>query len=182
LFGPRANSAKIVGFVSPASSRNICCADTPWMGDVMLAAGREGLRICEAKNGHERVVVLTPDLMPKSLRGLRAWIWMRDLADAAPTIPLFRSNRGTRVSYDALHYQWVQVCEAAHLVDTIDEKRVLRCTLHRLRHTVGSTLITQYPEQIVSRMLGHRDPRSTRRYAEVTEEQVRVALAQKRRK
>ena len=35
---------------------------------------------------------------------------------------------------------------------------------------------------IASRVLGHRDHRSTRRYTEVTEEQVRLALAHKRRK
>ncbi len=25
---------------------------------------------------------------------------------------LFRSNRGTRVSYDAVHYQWPKLCAA----------------------------------------------------------------------
>jgi integrase/recombinase XerD len=150
------------------------------VGDVILEAGREGLRICEAKNNAERTVVLTPDIMPKTIRGLRAWL--RALGpSAAPYMPLFRSNRGTRVSYDALHYRWVQVCQAAGLVDQIDGRDQPRYTIHQLRHTVGSTLITQYPEQIVSRMLGHRDPRSTRRYAEVTELQVRAALAERRR-
>ena len=40
-------------------------------------------------------------------------------------------------------------------------------------------LIRPYLEQIVGQMLSHRDPRSTRRYAEMTEEQVRSALAQR---
>ena len=56
-----------------------------------------------------------------------------------------------------------------------------RSTLHQLRHTVASELIKVYPEHIVSRVLGHRDPRSTRRYAEVNEDQVRAVLAGKRR-
>jgi len=87
---------------------------------------------------------------------------------------------GTRISYDTLHYRWAQICAAAGLVDEVEGKQLPRYTIHQLRHTVGSTLITQYPEQIVSRMLGHRDPRSTRRYAEVTEMQVRAALAERR--
>lgn len=151
------------------------------IGDVTLDSGREGLHVREAKNGIDRTVVLTPDVMPKSLRGLRAWL--RQIGEnPAPHIPLFRSNRGTRVSYDALHYRWLQICSAANLVDLVDGKEQPRYTIHQLRHTVGSTLIGHYPEQIVSRMLGHRDPRSTRRYAEVNEDQVRAALSGKYRR
>jgi integrase/recombinase XerD len=150
------------------------------MDDVTLDAGREGLHVREAKNGVDRTVVLTPDMMPKSLRGLRAWL--RQLGDtAAPHMPLFLSNRSTRVSYDALHYQWLQTCKAANLIDHVDGKPQARYTIHQLRHTVGSTLITHYPEHIVSRILGHRDPRSTRRYAEVNEDHVRAALSRKQR-
>jgi integrase/recombinase XerD len=149
------------------------------VGDVILDVGREGLRVREAKNNRDRMVVLDSDQMKRSLRLLRAWL--RDLGgQTAPTMPLFRSNRGTRVSYDALHYQWVKVCQTANLVNVVDAQEQPRYTIHQLRHTVGSTLIRELPEQIVSRILGHRDPRSTRRYAEVTEEQVRLALAQKR--
>jgi integrase/recombinase XerD len=95
-------------------------------------------------------------------------------------MPLFRSNRGTRVTYDALHYQWAKVCQAADLIDVVDGREQPRYTIHQLRHTLSSNLIRELPEQIVSRVLGHRDPRSTRRYAEVNEEQVRVALAERR--
>jgi integrase len=52
----------------------------------------------------------------------------------------FRSNRGTTVSYNALHYQWAQVCAAAGLMQ--DDGRP-RYTLHQLRHTRGSDLIAQ---------------------------------------
>jgi integrase/recombinase XerD len=66
------------------------------VGDVVLDPGREGLRVREAKNNRERVVVLDPDLMKRSLRLLRSWL--RDLGSKAALItPLFRSNRGTRV-------------------------------------------------------------------------------------
>jgi integrase/recombinase XerD len=150
------------------------------VGDVTLEAGREGLHVSEAKNGVDRTVVLTPDVMPKSLRGLRAWL--RRLGDHPPlSMPLFRSNRSTRVSYDALHYRWIKACKAANLIAVVDGKEQPFYTIHQLRHTVGSTLIAQYPEHIVSRMLGHRDPRSTRRYAEVNEDKVRAALTSKHR-
>lgn len=147
------------------------------IGDVTLDAGREGLRVTEAKNNTERVVVLTPDVMPKTLRGLRAL--MRTMGNLPPTTPLFHSNRGTRVSYNTVHYRWGQICAKAGLVAMVNGTQQPRYTIHQLRHTIGSTLIAHYPEQIVSRMLGHRDPRSTRRYAEVTEQQVRAALARK---
>lgn len=150
------------------------------VGDVCLDNGREGLHVREAKNNTERTVVLSPDVMPRSIRGLRAHL--RSLgSNATPNIPLFRSNRGTRTSYDTLHYQWMLLCRTAKLVDITDGKEQPRYTLHQLRHTVGTALIADYPEQIVSRMLGHRDPRSTRRYAEVNDDQVRTALARKKR-
>jgi integrase/recombinase XerD len=148
------------------------------VGDVILDRGREGLLIREAKNNHQRMVVLTADVMPKTVSGLRAFL--RAFGnDATPGLPLFCSNRGTRVAYDTLHYQWVQLCMAANLVDQLNGEARHRYTIHQLRHTVASELIKAYPEHIVSRMLGHRDPRSTRRYAEVNEDQVRAVLAGK---
>ncbi len=45
-------------------------------------------------------------------------MYRKDLAAAAPIYtPLLRSNRGTRLSYDALHYQWAQACASAGLAD-----------------------------------------------------------------
>jgi integrase len=150
------------------------------VGDVILDRGHEGLLVREAKNNHQRIVVLTSDVTPKTLSGLRTWL--RELGHhAPPALPLFCSNRGTRVAYDTLHYQWVQLCKAAHLMDWVNSEERHRYTLHQLRHTVASELIKVYPEYIVSRVLGRRDPRSTRRYAEVNEDQVRAVLAGKRR-
>ena len=134
----------------------------------------------EPKNNQQRIVVLTSDAMPKTLAGLR--LWLRDLGpDVPPTMPLFCSNRGTRIHYDTLHYRWVELCKAANLVDIVEGDQRHRYTIHQLRHTIASELIKVYPEHIVSRMLGHRDPRSTRRYAEVNEDQIRAALVSKRR-
>jgi site-specific recombinase XerD len=136
------------------------------VGDVVLEPGREVLLVQDSKSGTKRMVVLTPDAMPRSLRGLRSW--MRDLGDdVQPDMPLFHSSRGTRASYDTLHRRWVQVCKQARLVDLENGREVPRYTLHHLRHTAAAELIAFYPEQVVRRILGHRDPRSTRRYAEI---------------
>lgn len=151
------------------------------VGDVTLERGREGLLVREPKNNHQRVVILTSAMMPKTVSGLR--IWLRTLGgNAAETLPLFYSNRGTRVAYDTMHYQWVQLCKAAKLVEQTDGAARHRYTMQQLRHTVASELIRVYPEHSVSRLLGHRDPRSTRRYAKVTEEQVRAALPSRRQR
>lgn len=148
------------------------------IGDVTLDAGREGLQVSEAKNGVERVVVLGPEATPRSIRGLRAHV--KQLKGQPPHAPLFRSNRGTRISYDALHYQWSRVCESA---DILDETGKPRYTLHQLRHTRGTELIEQGQRmEIVQRVLGHRDPRSTQGYADLNEAQVRAALEQNKRR
>jgi integrase/recombinase XerD len=143
------------------------------LGDVTLEAGREGLRVREAKNKSERIVTLGPNSTPKSLRGLRAHL--RDRSSELPlTTPLFSSNRGTRVSYAAAQYQWAQLCTKAGLVEA---DGALRYTLHQLRHTRGTELVEEgKPLEIVQRVLGHRDIRSTQGYADLSEAQVRAAL------
>lgn len=147
------------------------------LGDVSLAAGREGLRVRDPKNGTERVVVLGPTATPRGMRLLR--VQLKTLAGQPGHVPLTRSPRGTRVSYDALHYQWHQVCARAQLIDATGTPRY---TLHQLRHTRGSELVEQgQPMAIVQRVLGHRDPRSTQGYAALHDDQVRAALAQEGR-
>jgi site-specific recombinase XerD len=142
-------------------------------GDVILEAGREALRVREPKNGVERTVILGPTATPHTLRGLRATRRALGHAPAEYDI-LFRSNRGTRVSYDAVHYQWAKLCKVGGLVDTDGAPRY---TPHQLRHTRGSELIAQGQRvEIVQRVLGHRDIRSTLGYAELQETQVRAAL------
>jgi integrase/recombinase XerD len=137
------------------------------IGDVILEVGREVLLVRDSKNGDKRMVVLTPDAMPRSLRGLRSWLRDIGAEDLPPHTPLFRSSRGKRASYDTLHRRWVQLCKEANLVDIVDGREVPRYTLHHLRHTAAAELIAAYPEQVVRRILGHRDPRSTRRYVEI---------------
>jgi integrase/recombinase XerD len=143
------------------------------VGDVLLETGREGLRVRESKNRTERIVVLGATATPNTIRGLRAHL--KQMQKPQQHDVLLRSNRGTAVSYDAVHYQWQKVCRVAGLTD--DGKP--RYTLHQLRHTRGSELLAQgQPIEIVQRVLGHRDIRSTLLYAELNEDQVRAALEQ----
>lgn len=142
------------------------------LGDVILDAGREALHVRDPKNRSERVVVLGPTATPKSLRGLRGQL--RERKGEPAHTPLFCSNRGTRLSYDALHYQWAQACASSGLADDAGKPRY---TLHQLRHTRATELVEQGQQlEIVQRVLGHRDPRSTQGYAELAEAQVRAAL------
>lgn len=143
--------------------------------DVRLQMGRESLRVREPKNGAERIVILGPTATPKALRGLRSHL--KHIPTGENEI-LFRSNRGTRVSYDAAHFQWQRLCANAQLLN--DEGKV-RFTIHQLRHTRGTELLSHgQPIEIVQRVLGHRDIRSTLAYAEVNEDQVRTALEKPR--
>jgi integrase/recombinase XerD len=142
------------------------------LGDVTLDPSREALQVRDPKNRSERVVVLGPTATPRSLRGLRALL--RERRGEPAHTPLFRSNRGTRLSYDALHYQWALACLAAGLADDAGRPRY---TLHQLRHTRATELVEQGQRlEIVQRVLGHRDPRSTQGYAELAEAQLRAAL------
>lgn len=144
--------------------------------DVCLDPGRAGLRLRETKNGHPRTVILEPAATPQTIRGLRAWL--RKQGDLPHHVPLFRSNRDTSVSYRVLYYQWRQLSVAAGLVDADGDPLY---TIHQLRHTRGTELIEQgYRMEIVQRLLGHRDPRSTQGYAEVSDLLVRQALAEQR--
>jgi len=144
------------------------------VGDVVLDPGRETLRVREPKNQTERMVVLTAASAPRTLRGLRGWL--KAVQPAGPHAPLFRSNQGTRVSYDAVRWHWQKVCAQA---DLLNETGKPRYTIHQLRHTRGTELVEQrQPIEIVQRVLGHRDIRSTQGYADLSDEQVRAALEQ----
>ncbi len=146
------------------------------LGDVTLDPGREGLHVRDPKNRHERLAILGPDATPKTLRGLRAWV--REMKGRPNHAPLFTSNRGTRLSYSAVQYQWSALCEKTGLVEADGG---LRYTIHQLRHTRGSELVRQgVGMEIVQRVLGHRDIRSTQGYAELDDLQVREVLAKRR--
>jgi len=139
-------------------------------GDVILDAGREALRVREAKNGLERTVIVGPTATPRTLRGLRA---ARRALGRAPSDHdiLFRSNRGTRVSYEAIHYQWAKLCQAAGLVDTSGGPRY---TPHQLRHSFATHLLERGADlRSVQLMLGHADISTTQIYTHVIEERLK---------
>ncbi|WP_083469857.1 tyrosine-type recombinase/integrase [Herpetosiphon geysericola] len=140
--------------------------------DICLEPGREGLHLREPKNGYDRIVILDPDATPRTVRGLRSW--MRAHSAGVGYEPLFRSNRQTRVSYRVLYYQWQLLCTKAGLIDVHGQPRY---TIHQLRHTRATELVEQgHQLEIVQRILGHRDPRSTQVYAELSDGVVRQAL------
>ncbi len=62
---------------------------------------------------------LTAPLDALRLADLEAWLSLLT-GVVWPREPLFRSNRGTAVSYNALHYQWAKLCIRAGLVDADD--------------------------------------------------------------
>ena len=84
---------------------------------------------------HSAPVVLGPTATPRTVRGLRA---ARRAVGRTPAdyALVFRSNRGTRISYDAVHYQWSKLCAAAGLLDGTGAPRY---TPHQLRHTRGAS-------------------------------------------
>ena len=149
------------------------------VGDITLDLGREGLRVRAPKNGVERIVILGPDATPRALRGLR--VYLKSLGSVPPHTPLWISDRGSRLSYAALHYQWTQRIIAAGLTVVRDGATLPRYTLHQLRHTHGTELIEQGQSlAIVQRRLGHADIRQTQGYADFSETQQRAALAKRR--
>jgi integrase/recombinase XerD len=142
------------------------------LADVDLAPSRERLYIREAKNGRPRPVHVGDRFTPKTIRRIRKLL--KDRADEPTHAPLFRSNRGSQLTYGALLYQWTKLCHTLGLIDAAGEPRY---TIHQLRHTRGSELVEQgYTLDIVQSILGHRDPRSTQVYAELHADQVRAAL------
>jgi site-specific recombinase XerD len=111
----------------------------------------------------ERTDILGPTATPRMLRGVRSTRRALTPTPADHEI-LFHSKSGTSVSYDAVHYQWAKLCTVGGLVDTDGAPRY---TPHQLRHTRGSELLAQGQRvEIVQRVLGHRDIRSTLGYAE----------------
>lgn len=96
------------------------------LADIVLDPSREAIRVHESKTGTERVVILGPTATPRALRGLRSYL--KTLQGYGPQEILFRSNRGTPLSYDAVHYQWTKVCQRAALIDGADKPQY---TLHQ---------------------------------------------------
>ena len=146
------------------------------VGDVSLAAEREALTFRAPKNKHDHILPLTSDEMPRSLRGLRAWL--RDDRKQAPSsAALFLSSQGTRVTYHAVRYQWGLLSTRAGL---LGEAGLPLYTIHQLRHTRATEWVRRYGKATAQRLIGHLDPRMIDRYAEVTQDELRAAMQIKR--
>jgi site-specific recombinase XerD len=122
--------------------------------DLHLAAGPHIL--CHGKNRKERCVPLTP----QTVRILRSWLRERG---GQPSDVLFPSNRGARLSGDAV--QWLiskHTATAAHQCPSIKTKHV---TPHVLRHTCAMTLLQAgIDTSVIALWLGHEGVETTQIY------------------
>ncbi len=68
-----------------------------------------------------------------------------------------------------------------HAATLLDAEGKPLYTVHQLRHTRGIQMVQDgHALHIVQRALGHKDPRSTQLYVDVTEDDVRRALETRR--
>ncbi len=75
---------------------------------------------------------------------------------------------GLPIHYTTIQQRWKGYCQLAK-VDA---------TVHQLRHTFATRLVNEgKPLEVVQKVLGHRNPATTQRYAVVSDETVRRALA-----
>lgn len=74
---------------------------------------------------------------------------------------------GQPIHYTTIQQRWKEYCRAAKV----------EATIHQLRHTYATRLVNEgKPLEIVQKVLGHRNPATTQRYAAVSDETVRRAL------
>ncbi len=90
---------------------------------------------------------------------------------------LFRAHkngRGGPIRYQSIHTRWKQYCEQAGI----------DCTMHQLRHTHATELVNDGVSlATIRKRLGHKDLKTTLRYAEqsdgITDEEIRQWRRQK---
>jgi site-specific recombinase XerD len=109
-------------------------------------------------------------------RYLRAQGWLdRDGESITAKGLLFRpmeSKQRSGKAGEPLHYttvqaRWKKYCRAAKV----------EATIHQLRHSYATRLINEgKPLEVVQKLLGHRNPQTTQRYAAVSDGTVRRAL------
>jgi integrase/recombinase XerD len=122
--------------------------------DVHLGVGAHLL--CHGKNRKERAVPLTT----QTVKPITLWLRERN---GRPEDPLFPSNRGSRLSRDAV--EWLIAkhnTSAAERCSTLLGKHV---TAHVLRHTTAMTLLqSDVSTAVIALWLGHEQESTTRIY------------------
>src|SRR3954469_6057581 len=135
--------------------------------DVRLTQRTGELIIRHGKGNRRRIVPLNRP----ARAALREWLVDRAGHHSQPSIksgPLWISRTGEQLSVRSLS----TIVTAAMATAGIDE------SAHALRHTVATRLVRDHAHDVVlvADILGHRDVRTTRRYARSDLEQRRAAL------
>jgi integrase len=96
-------------------------------------------------------------------------ILMRRVIIFQPKLPLFRSKKGNRLSYNTILHDWHKVCSMANITP---------CGLHVLRHTFATRLLeADVSLKVVSSLLGHESITVTADiYCDVSMKSKRIAL------
>lgn len=139
-------------------------------GDVALGTGAH-VR-CLGKERKERATPLRPDCV----KALRCWLEERSAADGEP---LFVSNRGERLSRDAVE-RLVQkhVATASKTCPSSSGKRV---TAHVLRHSAAMELLQNGVDRtVIAHWLGHESVETTQLYVHANIEMKERAMARTR--
>ena len=108
------------------------------------------------KNRKERTVPLTS----QTVKVLTAWLKERQ---GQPKDPLFPSNRGGRLSHDAV--EWLIHKHTATAAERCPTLRTKKVTAQVLRHTTAMTLLqSEISTSVIALWLGHEQEQTTRGY------------------
>lgn len=122
--------------------------------DIRLGVGAHLL--CHGKNRKERAVPLTTQTV-KSIT-----VWLRE-RNGQPEDPLFPSNRGSRLSRDAV--EWLIAKHSASAAERCPTLLGKHVTAHVLRHTTAMTLLqSDISTAVIALWLGHEQESTTRIY------------------
>jgi len=125
------------------------------LSDVDFAGRR--LFVLEGKNGHDRVIYLTPTLVA----ALAAYLTWRPLTTNDHLWITATGNCLARHQVKYRLHRWGDKCN-------------VQVTPHRLRHTFATRLVNQgLPLTAVAKLLGHRSLNMTQHYARLYEHTVR---------
>lgn len=131
------------------------------VGDVFVTARRGELVVRCGKGGRQRRIPMNADLREAMMTYLGA--------PQDPLTPLFRSQRGTRMSVNAI----------AHLMRQLARDAGIEMTAHRLRHTALTRLVRSGVDIVtVAEVAGHARLETTRRYSLPTAD-VKIAAMEK---